>query len=204
MYQARHDEGLERPNTSRTGIDREATVEAYLRFQILIANSNCCDTHRLVFDFEQISVFWANRLSFSVRKEMAVRFGAAGFDVTPKEWAILLILWREGTATPTAIAASTFRDKTTVSRLVERMVKKGLVERETAPDDRRKTILRPSKRALQLKFELIPIALQLLGDAQSGISAEDVEVTVRTLRKMTENLMPKRPVEAEKHERKKQ
>ncbi len=144
-----------------------------------------------MFEFEQISIFWANRLSFSVRKELAIRFQAAGFDVTPKEWAILLVLWREGALTPTAIADATFRDKTTVSRLVERMVKKELVGREVAANDRRKTILRPSKRALELKPELIAVALQLLNEAQADLSTKDIEVTVRTLKKMTENLLPK-------------
>ncbi len=143
-----------------------------------------------MFAFDEVPIYWANRLGFAVRAELAARFKEAGFSVTPKEWAILLLLWRDEELSVGAIADVTFRDKTTVSRLVERMVTKGLVERKTDPADRRKTILLPTAKALELQDELVPIARELVSEAQRGISAKEVQRVAQTLRTMTENLLP--------------
>ena len=143
-----------------------------------------------MFAFDEVPIYWANRLGFAVRAELAARFKEAGFSVTPKEWAILLLLWRDEELSVGAIADVTFRDKTTVSRMVERMVTKGLVERKTDPADRRKTILLPTAKALELQDELVPIARELVSEAQRGISAKEVQRVAQTLRTMTENLLP--------------
>ena len=136
-----------------------------------------------------ISLHWNNRLSFLTRKDLALQFSEAGFNVTAEEWAVLLILWNKGAQTPGMIADVTFRDRTTVTRLVDGMVKKGLIERGTDPDDRRKSILKASDRALKLKDNLVPIARDLISEAQAGLCADDIQTTVRVLRTMTENLM---------------
>lgn len=141
-----------------------------------------------MFDFENVALHWANRLSFSSRNELLRRFRQAGLVVTPKEWAILLLLWKEGSSTPSEIAEVTVRDRTSVSRLVDGMVRKGLVEREPDPADRRRTLLRPSARGQQLQSELVPIAQGLIAEAMHGIPPEDARITMRTLRTMTENL----------------
>lgn len=143
-----------------------------------------------MFAFDEVPIYWANRLGFAVRAELAARFKEAGFSVTPKEWAILLLLWRDKQLSAGAIADATFRDKTTVSRLVERMVTKGLVERKTDSADRRKTILRPTPKALELQDELVPIARELVSEAQRGISPKEVQRVTQILRTMTENLLP--------------
>lgn len=142
----------------------------------------------IMFEYEEIPIFWANRLGFSARKELAQRMSEAGIDVTPKEWAVLLILWKQPDLTPGAIADATFRDRTTVSRLVDGMVRKGLVERHTDPEDRRRSILRPTPRGHALKAELVPIASELVVQAQQGLDPADIQTAVRVLRTMTHNL----------------
>ena len=143
-----------------------------------------------MFDYETVTLFWVNRLGFSVRKELAQRFGEAGFKITAQEWAILLILWKQGEQTPSDLAKVTFRDRTTVTRLIDRMVRGGLVERTEHPSDRRKQLLRPTGRGMALRDDLVPIAAKLLAEVHQAIPAEHVEITVQTLRAMTLRLDP--------------
>ncbi|MBX2801915.1 MAG: MarR family winged helix-turn-helix transcriptional regulator [Myxococcales bacterium] len=143
-----------------------------------------------MFDFEEIPIYWVNRLAFSARKELSARFREAGFDVTPKEWAVLLILWRRPDQTPGSIADATVRDRTTVSRLVDGMVRKGLVERRADPADRRRSVLRATARGHALKEHLVPIAKGLVAQAQRGIDPEHIQITLKTLRRMTQNTLP--------------
>ncbi|QBY00914.1 MarR family transcriptional regulator [Rhodophyticola sp. CCM32] len=143
-----------------------------------------------MFDYESISLHWVNRLGFLVRKELGQRFRDHGYDVTPEEWAVLLILWKHGAQTPGRIADVTFRDRTTVTRLVDGMVKKHLVERDADPKDRRKSLIGASAFGQSLQSALVPIAADLIHKAMAGISQADALTTLRCLRQMTETLLP--------------
>lgn len=140
--------------------------------------------------YETIPLHWINRLGFVVRKELARRFQDNGFDVGPEEWAILLILWNKGAQTPSALADATIRDRTTVTRLLDGMVAKGLVVRNSDPDDRRKTRVQVSDLGLSVKDGLVAVAQGLIAQTLDGISPEDVDTTVQTLRRMSRNLVP--------------
>ena len=143
-----------------------------------------------MFDHETITLHWAQRLSVLVRKALTERFAAAGLEVTTEEWAILLILWRDGPQSPGVIASRTFRDRTTVTRLVDGMVRKDLVTRAEDPADRRRSVLLLTDRGTAIRADLMPIAQTLIAEAQMGIPADDIATTLRTLRAMTRNLAP--------------
>lgn len=143
-----------------------------------------------MFDYETIALHWVNRLGFLVRKELGQRFLAEGFRISAEEWAVLLLLWKHTERTPGMIAAATFRDRTTVTRLIDGMVKKGLVERDIDPNDRRKSIVRASEHGIGLKEQLVPIAQRLIAQTARDIEPGDLETTVRTLKAMTGNLLP--------------
>lgn len=141
-------------------------------------------------DYESIPLYWINRLGFVVRKELARRFQDNGFDISPEEWAILLILWNKGDQTPSVLADATIRDRTTVTRLLDGMVTKGLIKRETDPTDRRKMRVQVSDLGLSLKDGLVAVARDLITQTLDGITPEDAAQTVQTLRRMSLNLLP--------------
>lgn len=145
-------------------------------------------------NYETTPIHWINRLGFLVRKELGQRFRANGFDVSPEEWAILLILWNKGGQTSGALADATIRDRTTLTRLIDGMVSKGLVERYGDPRDRRKTLVKTSKRGDGIKHQLVSIARTLIVQTLDGISPQDIETTVKSLRLMTQNLLPDDPL----------
>lgn len=143
-----------------------------------------------MFDYETVPLHWVNRLGFLTRKELGNRFRAAGVDVSPEEWAVLLILWQKGAQTPGALADVTFRDRTTITRLIDGMVAKGLVARGADPNDRRRSLVDVSDAGRALEAKLVSIARVLITEALDGIAPADIEATLRTLRKMTLNLHP--------------
>lgn len=142
-----------------------------------------------MFDYEKNAFHWVNRLSFLIRKDLNTRFRKAGHAISPEEWAILLVLWKKGPQSPGALADVTIKDRTTVTRLIDAMVHKGLVTRTEDAHDRRRSVVAVSERGAALKSDLVPIAQTLIGGALAGISPEDIETTTRTLQKITENLL---------------
>jgi len=124
-----------------------------------------------------------------MRKAFRTTFGRAGHEITPEEWGLLNRLWERDGQRQAELADATIRDRTTVTRLLDGMVEKGLVRRETDPDDRRavQTWLTPEGRAL--RRELIPLTEDLLRRALQSIPKRDLATTVKTLRRMQANLV---------------
>ena len=141
-----------------------------------------------MFDYEEIPLHWVNRLGFLTRKKLSALFDKAGHSVGPEEWAILLVLWQKGPQSPSALADVTFKDRTTVTRLIDAMVRKKLVTRTEDPLDRRRSVVTLSALGSNLEAKLVPTAQKLIKQALHGISPADIEITTRTLRIMTENL----------------
>ncbi|MEP1447707.1 MAG: MarR family transcriptional regulator [Paraglaciecola sp.] len=140
-------------------------------------------------DYEKIPLHWVNRLGFLIRKELSVLFREAGHSISPEEWAILLVLWKKGPQSPSTLANVTIKDRTTVTRLIDGMVRKNLVTRQEEANDRRRNVIAVSAHGAALKSELVPIAQRLIKQSLGGIAYKDIETTTRTLQAMTENLL---------------
>lgn len=139
-------------------------------------------------NYTDIPFFRINRLSFSLRKELARRFTQAGHAISPEEWAVLLVLWSGEPRTPGSLSDESFRDPTTVTRLIDRMVKKGLVARSENPDDRRRSDISLTPLGHEMEGVLVPIAFGMIAQATDGVSPEDLDAVHRTLGRIQENL----------------
>ena len=146
-------------------------------------------------NFEKIPLYWVNRLSALSRRELAGRFRAAGHDISAEEWAILLLLWREDGQSPGAMSQRTVRDPTTMTRLIDGMVRKGLVTRQADRQDRRRSLIHLSPRGQALERDLVDLARPMIERATEGISAVDLGVAVDVLARMVANLSQERATE---------
>ncbi len=138
--------------------------------------------------FEDISLHWINRLGFLVRRELADRFKANGHNIGAEEWAVLLHLWRQDGLAPSDIADATIKDRTTITRFIDGMEKKGLLTRQADPTDRRRFQIILTEQGRDLEAKLVPIAEGIIGEVHEGLSQDEHDILVRLLRKMTKNL----------------
>ncbi len=141
-----------------------------------------------MLNFETLPLYWVNRLSAMSRRELGLRFKAAGHDVSPEEWAILLLLWREDSQNPGEMSARTVRDPTTMTRLIDGMVRKGFVERRADTSDRRRSNICLTQMGRGLEPALISLAKPMIEAGMAGISEEDLKTTVQVLAKMVANM----------------
>lgn len=101
--------------------------------------------------------YWLRQVSNHVSHAFSRKVEGEG--VTVAEWVILRELydWRAGTS-PSHLAARTGLTRGAVSKLVERLLSKGLVTRESVADDRRYQSLQLSPAAVDLVPKLALIA----------------------------------------------
>jgi DNA-binding MarR family transcriptional regulator len=75
-----------------------------------------------------------------VRQDLINRFKKANIDITPEQWVVLSQLEKK-TLSQVELASQSFKDKHTVSRIIDLLQKKGFVDRTQDPDDGRRFVI---------------------------------------------------------------
>jgi len=79
-------------------------------------------------------------------------------------------------------------DSPTASRMVEVLVRRGLVRIEGCPEDRRRRSIALTERGSALARELRPVALELREAIQAGFSEKEAETFRRMLLRVIANV----------------
>jgi DNA-binding MarR family transcriptional regulator len=101
---------------------------------------------------------------------------------------VLAALPNNGGQRQVDLSGMTAIDVSTMSRLVGRLVRMGLVTRSRSEKSSREVVVTLSGKGQALVERLIPIAKELERTASADISAKDLAVAKRALRRMYENL----------------
>ena len=95
----------------------------------------------------------AMRLKLGLRRV----FLEHGHDVTPEQWGVLLCLWREEGLTQSELADRTVKDRTTITRILDLLEKKGLATRRKDASDRRTFRIHLTTAGRRAREELLPL-----------------------------------------------
>ena len=104
---------------------------------------------------------------------MVVRLCEGGYGVTRREWAVIAKLYGEPGLLPSALAEQMHRDRARTSRTVTALLRKGLIERVTLPNDRRSARLNLTPMGQRLYTELMPQVQAINGQILSALTAEE-------------------------------
>lgn len=141
------------------------------------------------FNLENTLGYRINRCAILLKSELTHRFKQAGYDITPEEWAILNRLWEQDGMSQNELAERTVKDKTTITRFLNQMETKGLVTRRFSKEDGRSKNIYLTANAQKLKPILIEITQGMLSQVASGLSMQDIQITLNSLGKIENNLL---------------
>ncbi len=114
-------------------------------------------------------------------------FKDANVDLTPEQWVLLDHLKKAGAASQTALANGTFKDAPTVSRIIDKLAKKGLAERTRFPNDRRRYQVALTEKGDDTHAKLLPKVEALRVQAWGGLSEADYADLTRVLERIRDN-----------------
>ena len=123
-----------------------------------------------------------------LKRELAGVFKAKGFDVTPEQWAVLSRLAEKDGLSQNDIARVTFKDNANITRIVDKLQRKGLLERKAHPSDRRTWLLYITQGGKGVIKQLQPLALKVLERATGQIPEEEVRKLNIQMQKIIHNL----------------
>jgi MarR family transcriptional regulator, organic hydroperoxide resistance regulator len=112
----------------------------------------------------------------------------AQHDVNIDAWRVMAVLANQGAQRQIDLAALTSIEVSTLSRLVTRMVRMGLVTRRRSESSNREVVVELAAKGKGLVKRIIPLAHRLEASASAGIPASDMVVVKRVLRRMFENM----------------
>ena len=90
------------------------------------------------------------------------------YDITPIQYAVLYCLWENDKRSPKEIA-----ERLKLSGILERMEKKGLIERNISKEDRRFIQVQLTKKGADLEKDVLNAVEEVNGDVLSVFSQEE-------------------------------
>ncbi len=134
--------------------------------------------------------FITGMASTALGRRLQKNFKQAGIEITIEQWSVLYHLWKEDGLSQQELCSRSFRDKPSITRLVDNLEKLKIVKRVPSKEDRRVNLVFLSEAAQKLQEETLSMANQTLNEALEGVSKDDIEVCRAVLQKVYDNLVP--------------
>lgn len=116
--------------------------------------------HTLLFDI--------SKLSLNLKKAMSKEL--KNFDLTIEQWRLLSKLWEMDSISQTELALKTNKDLPTTKRILDKLLKKGFIQKENNLNDLRASIICLTAKGKSLENSLGPLAYNIDKKILSTIS----------------------------------
>jgi DNA-binding MarR family transcriptional regulator len=132
--------------------------------------------------------FVTGKASIAIARRLQKKFNGSELKLTIEQWSVLYHLWKEDGQSQQELCRATFRDKPSITRLVDNLEKLQLVKRVAATDDRRVNRIFLTKLACKMQEETMQLAEDTLNEALEGVAPEKIEVCKGVLQIVYDNL----------------
>lgn len=126
--------------------------------------------------------------STAVARRLQKNFRNAGLEITIEQWSVLYHLWKEDGLSQQELCNRTFRDKPSITRLIDNLEKQQLVKRVASPKDRRINLVQLTDAAKDLQQITIDLANQTMAEALVGVDKKEIEIVKSVFQKVYDNL----------------
>jgi DNA-binding MarR family transcriptional regulator len=127
--------------------------------------------------------------STAVARRLQKNFRQSGLEITIEQWSVLYHLWKEDCLSQQELGTRTFRDKPSITRLIDNLEKQKLVKRMASKTDRRINLVCLTDAARELQDKTIELANQTMNEALLGISRDEIDTVKQVLQKVYDNLV---------------
>jgi len=132
--------------------------------------------------------FITGKASTAIARRLQKKLNDAGLKLTIEQWSVLYHLWKEDGRSQQDLCNATFRDKPSITRLVDNLEKLNLVKRVAAENDRRVNKIFLTKQAQKLQEQTMVLAEETLNEALETVPADKIDVCKEVLQIVYDNL----------------
>jgi DNA-binding MarR family transcriptional regulator len=132
--------------------------------------------------------FITGKASTAMARRLQKNFKIKGVEITIEQWSVLYHLWKQDGLSQQELCNATFRDKPSITRLVDNLEKLKLVKRVSSKEDRRMNMIYLTESAKKLQEQTMDLANQTLNEALEGVNIEEIELCKSVLQRVYDNL----------------
>lgn len=140
------------------------------------------------FKKSELYSFITGKASTAIARRLQKNFKQAGVEITIEQWSVLYHLWKEDGMSQQQLGEATFRDKPSITRLVDNLEKLNLVKRVASKEDRRINMIYITPEAKDLQEKTMELANQTLNESLAGVTNGQIEIAKEVLQQVYENL----------------
>jgi DNA-binding MarR family transcriptional regulator len=126
--------------------------------------------------------------STAVARRLQKNFRNAGLDITIEQWTVLYHLWKEDCLNQQELSNRTYRDKPSITRLIDNLEKQRLVKRSSSKKDKRINLICLTDAGRSLQDTTLNLANQTMDEALEGVKKNEIEIVKTVLQKVYDNL----------------
>ncbi len=106
------------------------------------------------------------------------------YNLTSEQYVIMKSIEENPNISPTQLADITFKDKTTITRMIDTLVKNDMLLRIPREDDRRAYKIQWSQKGETIMNEILPITESVIDKIRSQFSKQNLEIFLNTLEQL--------------------
>lgn len=141
----------------------------------------------LNIDIRLIFAILNGKVSTVISRRLHKDFIEAGLELSPEQWTVLIYLSEQDGVSQQALCNATYKDKPSMTRLIDSMELTGWVSREKNLRDRRSNIINLTPLGRDITNRAQKTALRTLKDLLKGLGMEELNICQEVLRRIFEN-----------------
>lgn len=110
------------------------------------------------------------------------------FDITAEQWQVLLTLSKQNKINQKILSKAVNKDQPTLTRMLDILERKALVERHLSKEDRRSFSIHITEKGLALVKEITPFIEDIFKKILVDISQEELNIYLKVLAKIDNNI----------------
>ncbi|THF49918.1 MarR family transcriptional regulator [Flavobacterium supellecticarium] len=145
-----------------------------------------------IFTTENLYNLLSGRIPSAFNRALLNQFKANGINLTKEQWSILAVLWKKDGCSQQVLADETYRDKPSITRLIDHLEKEGLAERRPDKKDRRLNLIFLTEQGRSLEEGAMKVVDQTVNSAVRDIDPEVIQLVRDTFIRIYNNLETKK------------
>ncbi len=145
----------------------------------------------MIIDFEQSIGPWIGKTTKIVDYHMQEAMCRYQLDLSKEQMIVLKKLHDQDGLNQNELAALTFRDKSSLARLLSKMEAKNYITRKQSSEDKRNNEVFLTKKGRSIFQRTRPVIKELMATMEHGLTLEEKKTIIRLLKKVQFNFTGK-------------
>jgi len=138
-------------------------------------------------DDEVFSIL-TGKISTAINRTFLRSFAQEGIAITTEQWSVLACLWKKDGVTQQTLCSLTSKDKPSMTRLIDNLEKRNLVQRMPDRNDRRNNLIHLTQAGSALQTKATEIVQNIATKTLNNITEDEMNVSRIVLKKIMANL----------------